>query len=242
MLGLGASIYRPDLLDCSFCYPCHKSAYRKYRVTYQVVTNLLLTSKQKLCFGLARPDRKETFVLKSTGGSPQPDVSPCIVYSNPFPNSHWLPCISITFCISLAFQLSWTFLFILAAGRRGNTAQKDLPLPKEDQASDNELHFVTRQKKLPITRRKGKSRREEGKILHFHSFYTQLFIPSFATFCYVFLSEGLLKQRSTRRGCYLEKRFVKQFSESSPCLPGQQGSCSTNVELSENCLQNLFSK
>ena len=27
-------------------------------------------------------------------------------------------------------------------------------------------------------------------------------------------------------------RFCKQFSQSSPCLPGQQGSCSTTVELS----------
>ena len=95
----------------------------------------------------------------------QADGSPCIVIPIGFP-------VSITLCISLAFQLSWTFLFILAAGRRGNTAQKDLPLPKEDQASDNELHFVTRQKKLPITRRKGKSRREEEKSCTFTLFCT----------------------------------------------------------------------
>ena len=31
----------------------------------------------------------------------------------------------------------------------------------------------------------------------------------------------------TRKGCYLEKMFCKQFSESSTCLPGQQDSCST---------------
>ena len=37
--------------------------------------NLLLASKQKFHFGLARPG---TFVLKSTGGFAQPDVSPCI--------------------------------------------------------------------------------------------------------------------------------------------------------------------
>ena len=35
------------------------------------------------------------------------------------------------------------------------------------------------------------------------------------------------------------RRFCKQFSESSPCLPGQQGSCITAVELSENILRNL---
>ena len=35
------------------------------------------------------------------------------------------------------------------------------------------------------------------------------------------------------------RRFCKQFSESSPCLPGEQGSCKTTVELSENILQNL---
>ena len=33
--------------------------------------------------------------------------------------------------------------------------------------------------------------------------------------------------------------FCKQFSESSPCLPGKQGSCITTVELSDNILQNL---
>ena len=46
-----------------------------YRVTYQVVKNLLLTSKQKFRFGLARPGQArpsqakvELLVLKSTGG------------------------------------------------------------------------------------------------------------------------------------------------------------------------------
>ena len=34
-------------------------------------------------------------------------------------------------------------------------------------------------------------------------------------------------------------RFCKPFSISSPCLPGQQGSCITTVELSENILQSL---
>ena len=37
-----------------------------------------LTSKQKYRFGMARPDKNGTFVLKSTGGFAQPDVSPCI--------------------------------------------------------------------------------------------------------------------------------------------------------------------
>ena len=40
---------------------------------------------------------------------------------------------------------------------------------------------------------------------------------------------------SSRWGCYLENKFCKQFSESSPCLPRQQGSSSTTVEISENC-------
>ena len=35
------------------------------------------------------------------------------------------------------------------------------------------------------------------------------------------------------------RRFCEQLSDSSPCLPGQQGSCITIVELSENILQNL---
>ena len=35
------------------------------------------------------------------------------------------------------------------------------------------------------------------------------------------------------------RRLCKQFSESSPCLPEQQGGCITVVELSENILQNL---
>ena len=35
------------------------------------------------------------------------------------------------------------------------------------------------------------------------------------------------------------RRFCKPFSESSPCLPGQQGSCMITVQLSENILQNL---
>ena len=39
----------------------------------------------------------------------------------------------------------------------------------------------------------------------------------------------------------MDKRFCKQFSASSPCLPRQQGSCSKTVELSENILQNLLS-
>ena len=34
-------------------------------------------------------------------------------------------------------------------------------------------------------------------------------------------------------------RFCKHFSESFPCLPGQEGSCITTVELAENIIQNL---
>ena len=43
-----------------------------YRLTHQVVTNLPLSSKQKFRFGLACPGL-------STGGSSQPDVSPCTI-------------------------------------------------------------------------------------------------------------------------------------------------------------------
>ena len=42
-----------------------------YSVTHHIVQNLLLTSKQKFRFGLARPSRartKQNFSLKSTGG------------------------------------------------------------------------------------------------------------------------------------------------------------------------------
>ena len=45
-----------------------------YRVAIQLVANLPLTSKQKFHFGLARPGRpgqNGTYVLKSTGGTPQ---------------------------------------------------------------------------------------------------------------------------------------------------------------------------
>ena len=45
---------------------------------HQVLTNLPLTSKQKFRFGFSRPGQNGTFVMKSTGGSSQPDVSPCI--------------------------------------------------------------------------------------------------------------------------------------------------------------------
>ena len=44
-------------------------------------------------------------------------------------------------------------------------------------------------------------------------------------------------------GVWLWKKFCKMFSESSPCLLGQHGTCSTvqqPVELSENILQNIF--
>ena len=44
---------------------------------------------------------------------------------------------------------------------------------------------------------------------------------------------------STLSAIRLFRRFCKQFSESSPCLPGQQRSCIIFVELSENILQNL---
>ena len=59
-----------------------------YRVTHQVVTNLPLTSKHKFrfglaCPGLARPKRNCCFDVKmSTGGSSQPDVSPCKAAAN----------------------------------------------------------------------------------------------------------------------------------------------------------------
>ena len=48
-----------------------------YRVTEQLVQNLLLTSKQKFHYGLARLGQNGTFVLKSTGGFAQAARSPC---------------------------------------------------------------------------------------------------------------------------------------------------------------------
>ena len=45
-----------------------------------------------------------------------------------------------------------------------------------------------------------------------------------------------------RTGRYLGRRFCKQFSEGSPYFPGQQGSCKTTMQLSENILQNLLPK
>ena len=56
--------------------------FRQYRVTIQLMTNLLLTSKQKFRFGLAMPDQarpKRNFCLKSTGGSSQAEWSPCTI-------------------------------------------------------------------------------------------------------------------------------------------------------------------
>ena len=49
-------------------------------------------------------------------------------------------------------------------------------------------------------------------------------------------------QSSTRTGLYMGKRFCKNFSEHFPCLPGQQESCSTTVQLSETILQNILPK
>ena len=53
-------------------------------MTNQVEPNLLLISKQKALFwpGLTWTGQNGTFVLKSTGGLAQPDVSPCTDYIN----------------------------------------------------------------------------------------------------------------------------------------------------------------
>ena len=51
-----------------------------YRVTHLVDSNLMLTSKEKFHFGLARSGQAGqygTFVLMSMGGLNQQDVSPC---------------------------------------------------------------------------------------------------------------------------------------------------------------------
>ena len=62
-------------------YTCGKNYFlAQFRVTNHVVQNLPLISKQKFCFGLAWPGQSKTFVLKSTGGLWQRDVSPCIYY------------------------------------------------------------------------------------------------------------------------------------------------------------------
>ena len=50
----------------------------EYRATHDIVSNLPLTSKQKFRFDLAWPGQNGTFVLRSTGGLIQHDVSPCI--------------------------------------------------------------------------------------------------------------------------------------------------------------------
>ena len=67
-----------------------------YRVKHNVGQNLPLTSKPMFHFGLAwpglaRPGHKGTYVLKSTGGFGQRDVSPCMFVglSNPQPKSGW---------------------------------------------------------------------------------------------------------------------------------------------------------
>ena len=49
-------------------------------------------------------------------------------------------------------------------------------------------------------------------------------------------------QTTTRTGRYSGKKFCQLFPESSPCLPGHQGSYSTAVELPENNLQNILPK
>ena len=87
-----------------------------YRVTHQVVTNLPWTSKQKFRFGLDRPGQNGTFVLKSTGGSSRPDVSPCTktphrmfclygkyCYNARLPSEHWFPRFrkEIRYCLTL---------------------------------------------------------------------------------------------------------------------------------------------
>ena len=41
---------------------------------------------------------------------------------------------------------------------------------------------------------------------------------------------------------FLGEEVLLKFSDSSHCLPGQQDSCNTTVELSENSLQNLLYK
>ena len=58
-----------------------------YKVTISLVKNLLLTSKQKFLFGLAWtvlawPVQNGTFVLKSTRGFEQVELSPCRLYGN----------------------------------------------------------------------------------------------------------------------------------------------------------------
>ena len=49
----------------------------KYRVTMQVVPNLMLTWKWKLRFSICSLYRNATFVLMSTGGWELPEWSPC---------------------------------------------------------------------------------------------------------------------------------------------------------------------
>ena len=62
--------YRPVAVDENHC--------THYTVTHLVEPSLPLTSKQKFHFGLSRSGQNERFVLMSTGGLAQPDVSPCM--------------------------------------------------------------------------------------------------------------------------------------------------------------------
>ena len=53
------------------------NALFQYRVTIQVVSNLTLTSIQKLCYSMRPMYENAHFVLMSTGGLTQPEWSPC---------------------------------------------------------------------------------------------------------------------------------------------------------------------
>ena len=53
------------------------SGWYLYRVTIQLVQNLLLTSKRMLCFSICSLYENVTFVFMSTGCWKLPDVSPC---------------------------------------------------------------------------------------------------------------------------------------------------------------------
>ena len=67
--------------DAEINYQIPTVAALFYRVTHHVDSNLPLTSKQKFRFGLARSGLARpirNFVLMSTGGLNQRDVSPCI--------------------------------------------------------------------------------------------------------------------------------------------------------------------
>ena len=81
-----------------------------------------------------------------------------------------------------------------------------------------------------------------GKVISSHKHFDTILKINCAfhgSYSFPWLNYGHIKVPGM--AATLIRGFVN-ISESSFCLPGQPGSCITSVELSENSLQNLFSK